>query len=319
MDSIITEAMAFSLPLFAIALGGIYCEGSGVINLALEGFLGVGAFFGGFLFALLAPHMTNNINVIIYLSLLFAMIGGALFSLLFALMSLRMKGNQAINGVVINMLAVALTAFLANQLNLSVFGEASNKFTLTVFPRVTVPLISKIPVLGAFFTDVYVFEFIILIAAVILWDLLYRTPFGMRLRACGDNPHAVAAAGLDVEKLRLKAIAISGMMAGLGGMSFAYSISNNVSPSIFAGYGYLAIAAFVFGNWRIGQTLFACLLFGFARSIGYNVIEWLELPSSYNDIVFTLPYILTLVLLLFFAKSSRSPRNLGEIYDKGKR
>lgn len=319
MENIIIEAMAFSLPLFAIAIGGIYCEGSGVICLALEGMLGVGAFFGGFIFSLFAPHLSSNMNVVIYLSLLFAMIGGAIFSMLFGMMAIRMRGNQAISGVVINMLAVALTAYLANQLNLSVFGAASNKFTLTVFPRITVPLVSKIPVLGAFFTDVYIFEVIIIVAAIILWDLLYRTPFGMRLRACGDNPHAVAAAGLNVNRIRFIAIMISGMMAGLGGMSFAYSISNNFSPSIFAGYGYLAIAAYVFGNWKIGQTLFACLIFGFARSIGYSVIEWIGLSSSYNDLVFTLPYILTLVLLLFFSKSSRAPKNLGEIYDKGKR
>ena len=319
MENIIIEAMAFSLPLFAIAIGGIYCEESGVINLALEGLLGVGAFFGGFIFSLLAPHLSSNINVVIYLTLLFAMAGGAIFSMLLGMMAIKMKGNQAISGVVLNMLAVALTAFLANQLNLSIFGAASNKFTLTVFPRITIPLISKIPILGAFFTDVYVFEIIILIVALILWDILYRTPFGMRLRACGNNPHAVAAAGLDVNRIRFKAIMISGMMAGLGGMCFAYSISNNFSPSIFAGYGYLAIAAYVFGNWKIGQTFAACLLFGFARSIGYSVIEWTGLPSSYNDIVFTLPYILTLVLLLFFSKNSRAPKNLGEIYDKGKR
>ena len=274
MENIIIEAMAFSLPLFAIAIGGIYCEESGVINLALEGLLGVGAFFGGFIFSLLAPHLSSNINVVIYLTLLFAMAGGAIFSMLLGMMAIKMKGNQAISGVVLNMLAVALTAFLANQLNLSIFGAASNKFTLTVFPRITIPLIAKIPVLGAFFTDVYVFEIIILIVALILWDILYRTPFGMRLRACGNNPHAVAAAGLDVNRIRFKAIMISGMMAGLGGMCFAYSISNNFSPSIFAGYGYLAIAAYVFGNWKIGQTFAACLLFGFARSIGYSVIEW---------------------------------------------
>ncbi len=319
MEKIIIEAMAFSLPLFAIAIGGIYCEGSGVINLALEGMLGFGAFFGGFIFSLLAPHFVTNVNIVVYLSLLFAMIGGGLFSLLLGMMTIKMRGNQAISGVVINMLAVALTAFLANQLNLSIFGAASNKFSLTVFPRITVPVLSEIPILGGFFTDVYVFEIIIIIVAVILWDLLYRTSFGMRLRACGDNPHAVAAAGLDVNRIRFTAIVISGMMAGLGGMSFAYSISNNYSPSIFAGYGYLAIAAFAFGNWKIGQTLFACLLFGFTRSIGYSVIEWVGLPSSYSDLVLTLPYITTLVLLLFFSKTSKAPKNLGEIYDKGKR
>jgi simple sugar transport system permease protein len=108
-------------------------------------------------------------------------------------------------------------------------------------------------------------------------------------------------------------------MSGLGGMCFAYSISTNFSPSIYVGYGYLAIAAYIFGNWKIPNTLLACLIFGFARSIGYFFVQKLGFPSSYSDLVLTFPYILTLLLLLFFSKSNKAPRALGEVYDKGKR
>jgi simple sugar transport system permease protein len=319
MNSIIIDGLSFSLPLFIIAIGGIYCEGSGIVNLALEGLLGVGAFCGGLSFVLMSSSFTGNPTSLIYLSLFFAMLGGALFAGLHGLMCIKFKANQVISGVVINMLSVSLTAFLANQINASVFNNASNKFQLEIFPRVTIPFLSKIPIFGAFFTNLYTFEFIIIAVALFMWYLLYKTPMGMRLRACGDNPHAVAAAGGNVNKIRFWAIIISGAMAGLGGMCFAYSISTNFSPSIYMGFGYLAIAAYIFGNWKIGPTFLACILFGFARSAGYVLVQKLQLPSSYSDLVMTLPYVLTLVLLIFFSGMNKPPRSLGEIYDQSKR
>jgi len=319
MNSIINDSMAFALPLFIIAIGGIYCEGSGVINLALEGLLGVGAFFGGLSFAMISTQLGTTTNSMIYLSLIFSMIGGGLFAILYALLAIRFKANQVISGVVINMLSVSLTAFLANQLNYSLFGQASNKFMLAVFPRVTVPFLNKVPVIGAFFNETYVFEYIIIAIAFIMWFVLYKTPYGMSVRACGDNPQAVATAGRDVNKIRFSAVIISGIMAGIGGMCFAYSISTNFSPSIYVGYGYLAIAAYIFGNYKIGQTLLACLIFGFARTFGYLIVQALALPSTYSDLALTFPYIVTLVLLIFFSKNFTAPKGLGEVYEKSKR
>ncbi|MFA7107988.1 MAG: ABC transporter permease [Sphaerochaetaceae bacterium] len=319
MNSIIGDSVTFALPLFIIAIGGIYCEGSGIVNLASEGFLGMGAFFGGFAFALFAQFLGMSSVANAYLSLLFALCGGAIFSMIYALLSIKFKANQVVSGVVVNMLSTALSAFLASQLNLSIFGQASNKFLLAVFPRFTVKWLVNIPILGAFFDDTYVFVYIILFVAIIMTYVLYKTPFGMNLRACGDNPQAVATTGRDVNSIRFKAIVINGALAGFGGMCFAYSISTNFSSSIYAGYGYLAIAAYIFGNWRIKQTLYACLIFGFSRSIGYVLIQHLGLPSTYSDLVLTLPYIMTLVLLLFFSKSNISPKALGEPYEKSKR
>ncbi len=319
MNSIINDSLAFALPLFIIAIGGIYCEGSGVINLALEGLLGVGAFFGGLSFAMISTQIGTTTNSMIYLSLIFSMIGGGLFAILYALLAIRFKANQVISGVVINMLSVSLTAFLANQLNYSLFGQASNKFMLAVFPRVTVPFLNKVPVIGAFFNETYVFEYIIIAIAFIMWFVLYKTPYGMSVRACGDNPQAVATAGRDVNKIRFSAVIISGVMAGIGGMCFAYSISTNFSPSIYVGYGYLAIAAYIFGNYKIGQTLLACLIFGFARTFGYLIVQALALPSTYSDLALTFPYIVTLVLLIFFSKNFTAPKGLGEVYEKSKR
>lgn len=319
MERIIIDGLSFSLPLFIMAIGGIYSEKSGITNLALEGLQGVGAFFGALVAVSIAGNFSGNSQVPYYVALLFAVIGGTLYSLLHALLCIRFKANQVISGVVINILASALTAFLTKYFNRSVFGAASDKFVLGVSAKWTIPGLSQIPVLGAVFKDIYPFEVIIVVVAIIAWYVMYKTPYGMNLRACGDNPHAVDAAGVDVAKVRLIAVMVSGGLSGLAGISFAYSISANFSSSIYVGYGYLAIAALIFGNWTILPTLGSCLLFGFARSGGYFLVQKLQMPSSYSDLVMTLPYVVTLLLLIFFSKYNRSPRALGEIYDKGKR
>lgn len=208
---------------------------------------------------------------------------------------------------------------MTKQINASIFGAASNKFVLGVSARITVPVLSKIPVLGAVFTNLYPFEIVITLIALIAWYILYQTRFGLHLRACGDNPHAVDAAGIEVSRVRLIAVMASGALSGLGGICFAYSISANFSSNIYSGYGYLAIAALIFGNWKIMPTLGACLLFGFARSGGYELVKFLEMPSSYQDLVMVLPYVLTLLMLIFFSKKNHAPKALGEIYDKGAR
>lgn len=319
MERIIIDGLSFSLPLFIMAIGGIYSEKSGVTNLALEGLQGVGAFTGALAAVLVAGNFGSSSQVPYYLAILFAVIGGTLYALLHALLCIRFKANQVISGVVINILAMALTAFLTKYLNRSLFGAASDKFVLGVSARITIPLISQIPVLGAVFKDIYPFQLIIVAAAVVAWYVLYRTEYGMNLRACGDNPHAVDAAGVNVGRTRLIAVMVSGGLSGLAGISFAYSISANFSSSIYVGYGYLAIAALIFGNWTILPTLGSCLLFGFARSGGYYLVQKLQMPSSYSDLVMTLPYVVTLLLLIFFSKYNHAPRALGEIYDKGKR
>lgn len=319
MNSIIIDGLSFALPLFIMAIGGIYCEKSGVTMLAVEGLQGFGAFAGAFIAVLAAGGFSGSSQVPFYIALVFSAVGGGVFALLHALLCLRFKANQVISGVVVNIMAMALTAYLTKLLNRLIFDATSDKFVLTVSSRITVPGISKIPVLGAVFTNVYPFEIVIVAVAFVAWFVMYRTRFGMHLRACGDNPHAVDAAGRQVNKIRLVAIVICGALSGLGGICFAYSISANFSSSIYVGYGYLAIAALIFGNWRILPTLGACLLFGFARSGGYRLVQVLQMPSSYQDLVMILPYVLTLLLLVFFSKQNGSPKALGEIYDKGAR
>lgn len=319
MDRMIIDGMTFTLPLFIMAIGGIYCERSGVVNLALEGFQGVGAFCG----ALTAVLALNNFEVgslmPFYLATVAAIVGGGLFSLFHAVMCLKFKAKQSVSGVVINILAMSLTAFLTKLINKNVFDKSSDRFMLEVLPKTNVPVLSDLPVIGAFFQDLYPFQYIIIVIAVISWFVLEKTKFGMDLRACGNNPQAVDAAGMNVNFLRTVAVIVSGSLSGLAGLSFAYSISANFSSSIYVGYGYLSIAGLIFGNWKISYTFLACLVFGFARSGGYELVKILEMPSVYSDLVMTLPYVLTLILLVFFSKFNNPPVALGEVYDKGKR
>ena len=319
MDSVFIDGLSFTLPLLIMAIGGIYCEKSGVTMLAVEGLQGFGAFTGALVAYSLQQSNGISPQLAFFAALLAAMLGGALFSLLHALMCLRFKANQVISGVVVNILAMAVTSYLTKIINKIAFGASSDKIVLSVCSRFDIPLLSSIPLIGALFKNMYSFEFIIILIAFAAWFLLYKTKFGMHLRACGDNPSAVDAAGGDVLKIRLGAILICGALSGLGGICFAYSISANFSSGIYVGYGYLAIAALIFGNWKILPTLGACLIFGFARSGGYRLVQAMELPSSYQDLIMILPYVLTLLLLVFFSKNNGSPKALGVIYDKGAR
>lgn len=318
-DKIIIDGLSFALPLFVMAIGGIYSERSGITNLALEGLQGAGAFFGALVAVILMQTLGADSQIPYYVAMVVAMLGGTLYAMLHALLCVKFKANQVISGVVINILATALTTFMTKVLNRVVWGAPSDKFVLGVSERWTIPGLSSIPIVGAVFKDMYPFELIIVVVSIIAWYVLYKTKYGLHLRACGDNPHAVDAAGIDVAKIRFSAVMISGALSGLAGMCFAYSISANYSSAIYVGYGYLSIAALIFGNWKIVPTLAACLLFGFAKSGGYQIVQAAGMPSSYSDLVMILPYVLTLLLLVFFSKHNDSPKALGEIYDKGKR
>ena len=319
INTIIIDGLSFAIPLFIMAIGGIYSERSGVTNLAIEGLQGMGAFVGALAATLVSGFFAADSQAPMFIAMLFAFIGGGLYAVVHAVLCVKFKANQVISGVVINILATALTTFLTSEISTALFGAASNRFRLITSVRLTVPGISEIPILGAIFTNVYPFELIIIVVAVAAWYVLYKTRFGMHLRACGDNPHAVDAAGVEVGRVRFIAVMLSGALSGLGGICFAYSISVQFSSAIYMGYGYLAIAALIFGNWQILPTLGACLIFGFARSGGFALTQIMELPSAFTDVFMTLPYVVTLFLLIFFSKSNRAPRALGEIYDKGKR
>ena len=211
LDKVIIDGLAFALPLFIMAIGGIYSERSGITNLALEGLQGAGAFVGALVAVLMMQSMGPNSQLPYYAAMLFAMLGGMIYSMLHALLCVKFKANQVISGVVINILAMALTAFKTKVINRVVFGAPSDKFDLGVSQKWTVPVLSEIPILGAVFKDIYPFEVIIIVVAIVAWYVLYKTKYGLHLRACGDNRHAVDAAGIDVGKIRFTAVMVSGV------------------------------------------------------------------------------------------------------------
>ena len=232
---------------------------------------------------------------------------------------IKLRANQVISGVVINILAVALTTFFTSTANTVINGTSSNKLILDVSLRFTIPVISAIPWVGGLFQNMYPFEIIIIVLVLFFWYLMYKTKYGMWLRACGENPQAVDAAGGNVERTRWIAVVISGALSGIGGMCFAYSLLANFSPSIYQGYGYLAIAAMIFGNWNIGTTALVCLIFGLAKSGGYQLCIAMKLPSIYSDLFLMLPYVLTMLLLIFFSRKNHPPAAAGQPWDKGRR
>jgi simple sugar transport system permease protein len=319
MDIILIDGLSFAMPLLIMAIGGIYCERSGITMLALEGLQGFGAFTGSAAVVLCGLRLGAGSPALIYIAMAFSMAGGLFFSLIHAALCVKFRAQQVISGVVVNTLALALTTFLTSVINNVITGEASNKFQIGVSPRFTVPGLSRLPLLGGLFKNMYPFELVILGAAFLFWYILYKTRFGLRLRACGENPASLDAAGGDVAKTRLRAVMICGALSGLGGIFLAYSISAQFSPSIYMGYGYLSIAALIFGNWKILPTFAVCLFFGLAKSSGYQLTLFLGMPSNYSDLLMVLPYVLTLLLLVFFSKHHHPPRALGEFFDKGKR
>jgi simple sugar transport system permease protein len=319
MDMVLIDGLSFALPLLIMAVGGIFCERSGVTMLALEGLQGFGAFTGAAVVTLCGLRWGANTPWFIYIAMVASMAGGLAFSLIHAALCVKFRAQQVISGIAVNTLAMALTTFLTSVVNGIITGEPSNKFQIGVSMRFTVPVLSKIPFLGGLFKSMYPFEIAILVLTLAGWYVLYKTRFGLRLRSCGENPRSLDAAGGDVAKTRWLAVMICGALSGLGGMFFAYSISATFSTNIYMGYGYLAIAALIFGNWKILPTFAVCLFFGFAKSAGYQFCLFLGMPGNYSDLLMVLPYVLTLLLLIFFSSHNHPPRAAGEFFDKGKR
>lgn len=317
VESIMISAIAFSLPLFIMGLGALTCERSGVTNLAIEGFMGFGAFIGAMVAYLIQPLMASGSQVPMYIGFLFAAIGGGVFSLLHAILCIKFKADQVVSGVVMNLLAVALTAFLTPLITKAATGEGVSMFVMTAVARWSIPGLSQIPILGALFKNIYPSTVIIILIAVMMYFFLYKKKGGMRLMASGEYPQALDSVGVNVERVRFRAVILSGVLSGIGGLAMMYSMSARFDASIYMGYGYLAIAANIFGNWKLIPTFFASLFFGTLMSMG-NVLSIGSngVPSEFLNI---LPYLMTLLALIVFSKRSAAPKALGEIYDKGKR
>ncbi len=257
-----------------------------------------------------------HIQFILVMGMMIGGLVGGLYAMIHAHASIYMKANQIISATALNLFAPAFAIFTARFLQ----GGQQIPFDSSFLIQ-EVPLLSQIPILGQlFFTRVYLSFFIGLILLVIITIIVFKTKFGIRLRACGENPNAADSLGINIYRLRFIAVTLSGMFAGMGGVIFVVTTSTEFNVTV-AGFGFLAIAVLIFGNWRPSRIILAALFFGFMRTIAssYSIIPFLNdfgLPREFYNMI---PYIATLIILAFFSKNSRAPKALGQIYDQGKR
>lgn len=311
---VVQQTMFFAIPLLVVALGAMFAERSGVINIAMEGIMVMGA-FAGILFINTFENTLSGQSFMI-LAILISGIAGGVFSLLHAFASVNLKADQTISGTALNLFAPAFAIFVARMVQ----GKQQISF-LDTFHIKKIPLLGDIPVLGdMFFKHTYLTTFLgilILIAAAIV---INKTKFGLRLRACGENPQAADSVGINVYKIRYAGVIISGVLGGIGGLAFVVPTSTNFSASV-AGYGFLAIAVLIFGQWRAGRIFGAAVFFGIMKTLsstysGIPVLKDLPLPDGLYKMI---PYVATLIVLAFLSKNSQAPKAEGIPYDKGSR
>ncbi len=304
--SIFPYAIAYTIPMLMTSLGGLYSERSGVTNLGLEGLMLVGYFASA-----LAIKLTENTLGLQALpfGLVMGVLAGGLFALLHAFASINLKADQVISGTAINMLAAALTVYLARTIS----GSGNIRILMGIV-RKNVPGLSQIPIIGPlFFRQTYWTTWICLIVWALSWLLLYKTSFGLRLRACGEHPSAVESAGVNVHRMRYFGVVMSGALAGLGGSVILVTYSGEFNGTV-AGLGFLSIAALIFGQWKPLGILGATFFFGIATTIANvsQVIPALQvIPPVYFKVF---PYVATLLALVLFSKNSAAPRAIGEPY-----
>ena len=287
--ALIYSTIRLSTPLILAALGGLFSERSGVINIALEGMMLAGAFT-----AAAVTYATGSP----YVGLVAGIMAGMLIAAIHAVACIRYQADQVVTGTAINILMLGMPAFL------------SGAFFLSSGSTPQIPkehLIPWIPIVIAFAMVPF------------SWYVLYKTPFGLRLRSVGENPEAADAAGVPVARMRYAGVLLSGVLAGIGGAYLSIGQSSLFTRNLTSGRGFIALAALIFGKWRPFQTLLACLLFGFTEAVSIQMQGVVKLPSG-DDIpiqfIQMVPYILTIVVLAGFIGSSRPPRALGIPYQK---
>ncbi len=319
MDAVyflVQQMMFFSIPLLIVALGGMFSERSGVVNIALEGIMVAGAFTSILMINALQAGMSGQ--GLLLLAILVAVVTGALFSLLHAYAAISLRSDQTISGTALNMIAPASAIYLARMIQPN--GVQQIEFTNT-FRIAKVSLLGDIPVLGPLlFQNAYITTYIGIIIFAASAIVLYKTRFGLRLRACGEHPQAADSVGINVYKMRYAGVMISGALAGLGGLVYVIPTSTNFNATV-SGYGFLALAVLIFGQWKPLRILMAAFFFGLMKTIAsaYSGIPLLQNLGIPSDIYKMVPFIATLIALAFTSKKSQAPRASGVPYDKGLR
>lgn len=313
MVLLLQYTLIFASVLMLVALGGCFSEHSGVINIGLEGIMVMGALGGALMMKVLGGGMPAV--VMILLVILASMLAGLIYSLLLAVAAINFKADQTLVGTAMNLLGTAAATVMVRAINSA--EDASNVSS-------SIQYIEQKKSFLIYFGR-FEFNWFMLVAFLLLifsWVLLYRTRFGLRLMACGEHPQAADSVGINVYKMRYAGVLISGALGGLGGIVY---ITAGVSEWKFengvAGFGFLALAVMIFGQWKPVNIALAALLFGLFRALsnvytGFDLLASLNIPSSIYNM---LPYIISLVVLAFTSSRSRAPKAEGIPYDKGQR
>ena len=313
MNLLIQYTLLFASVLSLVALGGCFAEHSGVINLGLEGIMVMGA-LGGAMCMNLLPGTVSTFTMI-FMTTLSAMVTGMLFSIFLCVASINFKADQTLIGTAMNMLAIALATIITRQMNSLVDPQNVSNTLKYIEPK------------NRFIVNLHGFSFnwfmlFALIALIASGFVLYRTKFGLRLRACGENPQAADSVGINVYQMRWAGVLISGLLGGLGGIVY---IMAGVSEWKFEvgvnGFGFLALAVMIFGQWKPLNIGLAALLFGFFRALSnvYTGFDWLAALNIPSAVYNMLPYIISLIVLAFTSMNSAAPKSEGIPYDKGVR
>jgi len=306
--------MFFSIPLLIVALGGMFSERSGVVNIALEGIMIIGA-FTGILFISTFQDVIPGQPILIF-GILVSAVTGIIVSLAHAYASINMKANQVISGTAINMFAPAIAIYVARLIRTVQQIPFVNQFRIE-----KVPVLGSIPVLGPLlFQNTYITTYLGFIILIVSGIVLYKTRFGLRLRACGEHPQAADSVGVNVYKMRYLGVILSGALAGVGGLVFIIPTSTQFNATV-SGYGFLALAVLIFGQWRPGRIVVAAFFFGLMKAVassysGISFMQSIPIPSYVYKMI---PYVATLIVLAFTSKKSMAPRAEGIPYDKGSR
>jgi simple sugar transport system permease protein len=302
---LLAATLRFATPLAFAAMGGIFCERSGVINIGLEGMMLAGAFFG-----IVVAAETGQWE----LGILGAMAAGGVLALIHAFFCIHLRADQIISGFAINFLALGLTGYLFR----SVYGTQGTPELPEEIPDVNLGFIKDIPFFGDIFGQLNLMIWLMLLTVILSWVVLFKTPLGLRIRSVGEHPKAADTLGISVFKIRYSAVILSGILAGLGGAYLSFGFGNAFNENMTAGRGYIALAAVIFGNWRPFGAFGACLLFGFSSALALRLQGSPLLPSDLAsaNLLQTLPYVLTLVALVGVIGRSRGPAAAGRPYIK---
>ena len=326
LSDILSATILFSVPLLLVALGGMFSERSGIVNIALEGIMVIGALCS--CLVLRAISMSTNLGetapqLAMLIAIVVAALSGALFSLLLAFASVSLKADQTIGGTALNMMAPAV----AIALTWAVQGQGQTNIIIPTWARITqdsLGIVTKNTFFQNFlFKSFYLTTPTAILLFIVAVVLLYKTRFGLRLCACGEHPQAADSVGVNVYRMRYSGVFISGILGGIGGLAYTLAAGSTFQSSV-AGYGFLALAVMIFGNWKPLNILGASLFFALFKIIGSysSSIPFLPSFSNLNQseyLYLMVPYVVTMILLILTSKKSRAPKAEGIPYDKGRR